>query len=484
MEFVRLATSMDIAPMPQDMNFKALFTEYDDSIAGDINLDPLGLLTIWSGYGQKIFRNRISSISNDVRSYTLNLFHHHLIRSLVRDDSIILSAALAKAYPGGKESLSFKQACLIHLENLFIFAHLQNERMGMKWAPQAIVGGLLGVSKARRRIGTGDDVTLQFSASKEAQLLVRQLLLGVSGRYKTPMMEMGFFDRLYNDGGERATAMWGTAGQFINGQEQLRGLAKSLLAHFRRLLASDQKVPALELSEVDIKLKKGYVQAFASAEVVGSYARDYWLRVTELDRGAAGAILNVVDGDIGQGRKIVASSVFSRALALRRQDDAAADRLQLEHVLAIEPFLTNLDLLFGLVLSKQSHDLDDVVAAWGRYGRSATTLPEQAAAIKADTALCGVLVGLGRKRLARLVSLANCAGLAEQMALLLAYHKDVMSSRGQTPWLALEADSGIKVFVRRPAQPAVEQRTAAYWSNQYYIPQFANLVRGFRGVQA
>jgi hypothetical protein len=465
------------------MNFKSLFTEYDDSIAGDINLDPLGLLTIWSGYGQKIFRNRISSISNDVRSYTLNLFHHHLIRSLIRDDSVILSAALTKAYPGGKDSLAFKQACLIHLENLFVFAHLQNERLGMKWAPQAVVGGLLGVSKARRRIGASEDVTLQFSVSKEAQLLVRQLLLGVSGRYKTPMMEMGFFDRVYNDG-ERATAMWGAAGQFINGQEQLRGLTKSLLAHFKHLLAADQKVPALAFSEVDNKLKKGYVQAFASAEVVGGYARDYWLGVTELDRGAAGAILNVIDGDIGHGRKVVASSVFGRALALRRQDDAAADRLQLEHILAIEPFLTNLDLLFGLILAKQSHDLDDVAAAWGRYGRSAATLSEQAAGIKADTTLCGVLAGLGRIRLTRLVALTNCSSLAEQVALMLAYHKDVMSSRGQAPWLALEANSGIKVFVRRPAQPAVEQRTAAYWSNQYYIPQFANLVRGFRGVQA
>ena len=484
MEFDRLATSTDMAPTPQDMNFKALFTEYDDSIAGDINLDPLGLLTIWSGYGQKIFRNRISSISNDVRSYTLNLFHHHLIRSLIRDDSVILSGTLAKAYPGGKDSLAFKQACLIHLENLFIFSQLQNERMGMKWAPEAVVGGLLGVSKARRRIGTGDDVTLQFSASKEAQLLVRQLLLGVSGRYKTPMMEMGFFDRLYNDGGERATAMWSSAEQFINGQERLRGLAKLLLAHLKRLLASDQKVPAMELSEVDIKVKKGYVHAFASAEVVGSYARDYWLHVTELDRGAAGAILSVIDGDIGLGRKVIASSVFGRALALRRQDDAAADRLQLEHVLVIEPFLTNLDLLFSLVLSKQSHDLEDVAVAWGRYGRSAATLPDQAAAIKADTALCSVLAGLGRKRLARLVSLVNCGGLAEQVALLLGYHKEVMSLRGQMPWLALEADGGIKVFVRRPAQPAVEQRTVAYWANQYYIPQFANLVRGFRGVQA
>lgn len=469
--------------MPQDMNFKSLFTEYDDSIAGDINLDPLGLLTIWSGYGQKIFRNRISSISNDVRSYTLNLFHHHLIRIVIRDDSVNLSAALAKAYPGGKESLVFKQACLIHLENLFVFAHLQNERLGMKWTPQAVVGGLFGASKARRRIGTGDDVTLQFSASKEAQLLVRQLLLGVSGRYKTPMMEMGFFDRLYNDGGERAIAMWAAAGQFINGQEQLRGLEKSLLAHFKRLLAVDQKAPALEFSEVDIKLKKGYVQAFASAEVVGGYARDYWLGVTELDRGAAGAILNVIDGDIGHGREVVASSVFGRALALR-QDDGAADRIQLEHVLAIEPFLTNLDLLFGLILAKQSHDLDDVTAAWGRYGRSAATLPDQAAGVKADTILCGVLAGTGRNRLMRLVALANCSSLAEQVVLLLAYHKDVMSSRGQAPWLTLEADSGIKVFVRRPAQPAVEQRTEAYWSNRYYIPQFANLVRGFRGVQA
>jgi hypothetical protein len=470
--------------MPQHMNFKTLFTEYDDSIVGDINLDPLGLLTIWSGYGQKIFRNRISSISNDVRSYTLNLFHHYLIRNLIRDDSVILSTALTKAYPGGKDSLAFKQACLIHLENLFVFGHLQNERQGMKWEPLAVASGLLGVSKARRRMGAGDDVTLLFSTSKEAQLLVRQLLFGVNGRYKTPMVEIGFFDRLYNDGGERAATLWNSAGQFIDKQKPLRHLAKSLLAHFKRLLASDQKIPALPFSEVDIKLKKGYVRAFPSAEVVGGYARDYWLRVTELDRGAAGAILNVIDEDIGHGRKVVASSIFSRALALRRQDDAAPDRMQLEHVLAIEPFLTNLDLLFGLILSKQSHNLHDVAAAWGRYGRGVATLPQQAAAIKVDTALCNALAGLGRNRLARLVALANCRELADQVRLLLAYHKDVMSSRGQAPWFTLEVDSSIKVFVRSLSQPAVEQRTEAYWSNQYYIPQLANLVRGFRGVQA
>ena len=55
-----------------------------------------------------------------------------------------------------------------------------------------------------------------------------------------------------------------------------------------------------------------------------------------------------------------------------------------------------------------------------------------------------------------------------------------INPNAKTPALV---DSGVKVFVRRPAQPPVEQRTAAYWANQYYIPQFANLVRGFRGVQ-
>lgn len=466
------------------MNFKTLFTEYDDSIAGDINLDPLGLLTIWSAYGQKIFRNRISSISNDVRSYTLNLFHHHLIRILIRDDSLTMSAVLTKNYPGGKDSLKFKQACLIHLENLFVFAHLQNEQLGMKWVPHAVVGGLLGVSKGRRRMGTGDDITLQFSEAQEAQLLVRQLLLGVSGRYKTPMMEMGFFDRLYNDGGERATALWDVAAHFIGGQPQLRNLASLLRAHFKHLLASEQAVPTLQFSNVDQKIKKSYIQAFASAEIVGGYARDYWLGVTELDQGAAGALLNVIDGDIGSGRDVVPSSVFGRALAMLELGDAASDRMKLEHVVAIEPFLTNLDLLFGLILSKQSHDVDDVVAAWAHYGRVAATLPGQAAAIKENTKLCGVLSGLGRGRLTCLLALADCGGLEEQVLLLLAYHKDVMSSRGQAPWLLLEANRRIKVFVRRPAQPAVERRTPTYWSNKYYIPQFSNLVRGFRGVQA
>ncbi|CAM3684189.1 hypothetical protein [Polaromonas hydrogenivorans] len=462
------------------MNLKNLFTEYDDNIAGDINLDPLGLLTIWSAFGQKIFRNRISSISNDVRSYTLNLFHHHVIRRMVSDESIMLSPALMKAY-STKESLAFKQVCLIHLENLFVFSHLQNADEA--WVPRAVTGGIFGISKARRRWKVGDgDTPLKFS--KDDQLLVRQLLLGVSGRYKTPMVEMGFFDRLYHDGGARATSLWQEAQAFIGAQAPLKKLETSLLAHFKQLLAHEGKTPSLLFSEVDTALKRGYVTAFASPGSVGSYARDYWLRVTDLDRGAAGAILSVLNDDIEQGNEVSASGVFPRALALCQEAGQQADRLQLEHVLAVEPFLTDLDLLFTLMLSKQSQSIDDIVTAWRRYKRDDATLARRAAILKTDTVLCAALAGTALIRLKRLIKLDAGGNMHEQIALLLDYHKNVMAARGQTSWLATDGEGRVKVFVPRPAAPAVERRTGTYWANQYYIPQFANLARGFKGTQS
>ena len=65
------------------MYLEKFLTEYDEGVSSELNLDPLGLQVIWSAYGQKIFKNRISSISNDVRNYTLNLFHHYIVRAVV-----------------------------------------------------------------------------------------------------------------------------------------------------------------------------------------------------------------------------------------------------------------------------------------------------------------------------------------------------------------------------------------------------------------
>lgn len=52
------------------MKLDNYFTDYDDLVAGEIKLDPLGMLAIWSSLGQRIFNNLVSSISNDVLGIT------------------------------------------------------------------------------------------------------------------------------------------------------------------------------------------------------------------------------------------------------------------------------------------------------------------------------------------------------------------------------------------------------------------------------
>ncbi len=59
-----------------------VFTDYDDSVTGDSFRDPMGMQVIWSYFGQKIFGNLITSISNDIRNFTIALFHHSIIKAV------------------------------------------------------------------------------------------------------------------------------------------------------------------------------------------------------------------------------------------------------------------------------------------------------------------------------------------------------------------------------------------------------------------
>ncbi|MEC7729626.1 MAG: hypothetical protein VX555_13265, partial [Pseudomonadota bacterium] len=200
------------------MKLQDLLTEYDDSLSGDSFIDPLGQLVIWSAYGQQIFRNRVNSVSNDVRNFTLNLLHHGVIRSLLHDEEIQVSDALASEL-GPKESLPFVHACLIHLENIFTYSMVNRpEDAGIDTL------GILGGSKGRAALEDKDsdgNPQLIFTDKPSGQLLVRQLGLGVSGRYKTPFVEMGFFDQSYNYFGQDASMRWAEFAQLLAGSDAL-----------------------------------------------------------------------------------------------------------------------------------------------------------------------------------------------------------------------------------------------------------------------
>ena len=69
------------ALLPEDV-----FSAFDASISADSRRDPMGMQTIWSAVGQRIFGNRITSVTNDLRSFTTNLFNHYVVRKLLETD--------------------------------------------------------------------------------------------------------------------------------------------------------------------------------------------------------------------------------------------------------------------------------------------------------------------------------------------------------------------------------------------------------------
>jgi hypothetical protein len=466
-------------------DWQLILTEYDDSVSSDMNVDPLGMLVIWSSYGQKIFRNRISSISNDVRNFTLNLFNHAVIRHLVEDDDILLGAALLKEkdYAGqGKQAFAFKQACLLYLENLFTFSMVAAE---VRPIPGLATGGVLGIAKARREWhGADKNPELRFSHGKEAHVLVRQNSLGVSGRYKTPLVQMDFFDSRYDAPAPSCQGQWAKVDSMLFGRwSALAALKKMTVAHMRELLAAPKTTPRIRFNDTPAPLRQAFVDAFRSPQAVGHHARNFWLEVSELNRGAAGALYKVLqqewreDGTRDPGKK--AAEIFGIA----RQDTGlcAAEQAPLEHVALLEPLLGELDLLMTVMLSAKSQTLDEIVEKWQEAGRDEQTLPAVAAPILAHAAMLREVSGATAKRMKSLLALASEDTLHDQVRQLLAYHERMMQARGQSPWLRLTARQELKTDVRVHAVPHEIDPPGARWVHRYYIPQFRVLLAGLRG---
>ncbi|ATG74864.1 hypothetical protein AN401_14190 [Zobellella denitrificans] len=458
------------------MYLDKFLTEYDDSLSSELNIDPLGVLVIWSAFGQAIFKGRVNSISNDVRNYTLNLFHHYVLKSLVEDDAVLLGSALHKRY-SSKADLNFRYACLIHLENLFVYSMLAHES-----SAGADTVGVLGISKARRRWNESHhNPLISFGHEGDCQVLVRQTMLGVSGRYKTPMIEMKFFDREYRydlPGGE---PQWSRVEELVAKTPSLQSLYTQLRTYLQQLIAqSSARELKFNVEAVSRSLQLAYVEAFSTPAFVGSYSREFWLAVTELDRGAAGALYRVLQKSLNNPRaeKLSPPELFAKASEDPSLDAAEKDRIA--HICLLEPLLTELDLMFTLMLTDKRQPLEQAAEAWSQLGRNKQTLPRLAAEIENQPSMFSVLSDTGRKRLRQLLDVSKEPSIECQMRALHDYHCRVMERRGQLPWLRL-GDNTLHLDVAARRQPTREQRG---WANNYYVPQFKNLLLGLWGVTA
>ncbi|MCL1476772.1 MULTISPECIES: hypothetical protein [unclassified Marinobacter] len=461
------------------IKLQSLITEYDDSLSGDSYIDPLGQLVIWSAFGQKIFNSRVNSVSNDVRNFTLNLLHHGVIRSILQDESVTVSPALAAAV-GDKESLPFIHACLIYLENIFTYSMVDK--------PEEVdidTLGILGGSNGRRAMEESDqNPSLLFTDKKEGHLLVRQLGLGVSGRYKTPFVEMGFFDHSYRYSHQKSEEKWGAFNTLLDNHSELRDCFEQAKAHIIDLLnvhySKAQIPPRRQFRDVPVALRDAYRNAFSTQGKVGVETKAFWLDVTGLNKGAAGALLVTLEDHYAAatGEKLVPRIIFVTA---EERCEVADERRKLQLIQIVEPLLAELDLLFRLARHKKVQSVRDVRGYWESLGRTDQTLRDAAARIWAAGDLLPTLQGTARRRLQKLLDVAVNGNVEDQLQGLLKYHAQIMKTRGQLRWLEATPGGEIRLYGRTEPLPKTDNRANGSWANTYYIYQFYNLVSGYQG---
>lgn len=454
------------------MYINNFLTEYDESLTGELNIDPLGQLVIWSAWGQGIFHRRITSIANDVRQYTLNLLHHAVMRDVMYNERLQTSGAMKKRY-ASKQDRNFRFACLIHLENIYIWSMLLAERQGVT------LTGVLGILKARRRMESqGDHPEIRFGHESESCLLTNQIALGTNGRYKSPMMDMQFFDTHYRYDVPGSKEPWQAAESLIKKVPELRELYNAVRDYLRNLMqashASDLS-PRFD-SRFDV-LRKLYVKAFGHPEYVGQYSRDFWLNMTGLNRNAAGALYRVIDRErkLEPKQEYTPAQIFELAWSEtdNKQDIDEDERLTLSHIIQAEPFLSLVDLMFRGLQRQSQQTLAEFRAFWQSRGLSNDSLPHMASQLQKNCALLQSLTGTPKYRFQRLLEVAAEPKLESQVAELLGYHSGIMAVRGQFSWMTLN-DNVLSLQVSPFSLSG--QRKNDDWVNHYYLPQFRHML--------
>lgn len=455
------------------MYITQFFTEQDTSLSQSLNIDPLGMTMIWSTLGQKLFHNRVSSISNDVRNYTLNLLHHYVIKTAIERELEISKALSAEVER--LDSYAFKQSCLIHFENLFVYSMLEaSETVDTK--------GVLGASKARIQLNANESPRLFFTNAQKGQLLIRQLTLGVSGRYKTPFTEMGLFDKEYRYHLPEYETQWQQTQDFIKNNHKLNALAEHLIVHLSALISQPNKQPEITWLAVDKSIVSGYAECFATAQVVGQQSKQFWLTMSRLDQNAAGSIYQVLNNQL----QIVHPQQIIESAILSQSDEH--EKKNLTDICFVEPLLAECDLLFTLLMSERDQSFEQAYQTYRLLGRDVDSIVSIARQLSDQPAVTMVFKGMAYQRYQQLLTLGGLdasSTLKSFTALvesLLKYHQSIMNSRGQSAWVDVTSEQTYRCNVKLKKIPAAEERPYKQWFNRYYMDEFNNLISGLEGT--
>jgi len=438
----------------------ALFTLPDLELSQESSVDPMGVSAIWTAYGQAIFKDRLTTIANDARVFTLNVFHHAVLRSLFEEYSDEIENAL-KQYSDWKSEFEMKSGLLIFMEDVSTIAFSDDYDTSVAVEKN----GVLGLSKWRSVKNSGDPQGYVLRASRNHGILKRQIVMGMSGRYKNPLIEMGLFDRFYRYDHPRQLETWNQCEPWINAWPSLKDLHIKLIRYIRSELfpARTKGHPFVSLHQAEhnphfLQLLAGYRNAFGK-RALHPLAQEFWLDQLGMRRGAGKAVFQSLRTHATEAGPIPYERVFREALPLVA--DEPEEWVKVKSILEVAPFLSHGEFILRFLAQRGVKKIEDHRAELEKL----RALWKESITFHPNPAL---------PRLQKLTQLAQTSGeLREWVHALLNYHASIMQSRGGSAWVQLQNDSSLQHFYA-PSLASSYHTMERYierkpWLHSYYL---------------
>ena len=429
-----------------------IFTEYNSNLISQIDRDPLGFQQIWTHFGQKIFNSKTTSVATDIRNYTINLVHHNIIRQLpTKANSYWNIVSKRNDKEGIEKSIILLEMMLAHSRVI----------SGTEWQESR---GILGTSMAFKRWQENEDsIYLDMDLSDPSwkrenkksfeMLLVRQVSLGINGRYKGPFMRMGFFESDYKY--SKYSEEWDSINIYIENNPILKHLQESI---FKSLHGVTKEVSFKKTS----LWCTAYKNAFSQHEITSDFSLEFWPHHLGFGSGAAKAIFELlIEKESPCDSEISGQQIFEEAI--KRINSSEIEEVNnIQNILNIEPILVKLDATFKILLKTQNTNIDvsNVMKIVDGYN-----IPS------------GV-----PQRLIDLIKLIKKE--RDVIKALLTYHNDVMDDRGNMPWIRVLNNGDLKVYLHGERTGGLEDLEKQLklgnddWIHPYYIPSMEEIVCG------
>lgn len=439
------------------MNYQDIFTRPDASLFKEGSLDPMGIQKIWSNVGQKIFQNKLNTISTDTRNFTINLFNHFLIRKIFNEYPQLVSKTIHH-YKHISNEFDFKAGLVLVLEDIItgtlVWANSQKKEVS--------IAGILGSNKAELRLADSKEYTILMDKSKGG-FLVRQLSLGVNGRYKGPFMNMNLLGRDLRCN----ESEWQEVDHLFDKWEEAKELIAQFIPVIQSLLSDNKEsCPSISFDTIkeNISLQDAIIKCFGERKL-NDKVKSFWEEKLGLKTGAVKALYNQIEGNNN------ARQIYTKATKDLTENE---EKEKLIEVIDLESFLSPCIQTFYLLTQKSVTQIDNIK----EEAESLRTI------INTNSLKISQYTPTGR--LMTLIKYTQeCTDGVSLLRKISEYHSQVSKSKGTSPWIHIKEDGTIERlnYVEPRYKTTDYNQEGLPWYNDYYISTLKAIRNDLNGAE-